>query len=723
MKPILLTLFLALSSSALAGLEEGKAALEKENFALAEQEFAGVVGPEGSYWQGLNRLKKRSSLSDITLGRQYLEDAAKAGYAPAMTALGESYGRTEGFGSGEAEGYLETEGEKALEWLGKAAKLGDAKGQFRLAQYLEGEVEDADKNQMLALEWYKKAAAGGHPDALFHLSRLYFEGKGVVKDPEQAQSLLVQAANAENTDAVIELAAQYEKSTLNADLEISLNLYLRAAKAGDVRGMSKMGNAYLDGEIGKGSFPKNLTEALKWLEAAAVKGDGDAGYRAGYIYATGLGVGVDLERAEVLLGNRMSDGSLGFTALAGLLENNEGNFKGALLWYSKGAEAEDRAAQEGLACLYLSKKGGVPYDPALAFKWALESVSGGPVSARELLASLYEEGIGTEPNLDKALEGYETAALYSDEASLKESLARVQFKLGVAYEQGQGKAQDFSQAAGYYSRASDLRADAALRLAALYWAGQGLPQDDTKGAALIRTWAERGDVEAQRTLAAALESGRGVARDLEQAKVWYGKAAKQGDARSKAALEKVQLALDTETAQAKVDFARKLGETDVVKLYNSARELEKTNLEQALELYQKVASLGDSLGKKAVTIVQFSIGNAYYLGQGRPVNFAKAAEYFRQAAEGGSAAAAGNLGAMYYNGEGVTRDTGQAIVWVRKAAESGDGVAQRNLGFAFENGYGVTKSLEQAKLWYGKAAAQGDQAAKDALTRLNAAKP
>jgi hypothetical protein len=59
-----------------------------------------------------------------------------------------------------------------------------------------------------------------------------------------------------------------------------------------------------------------------------------------------------------------------------------------------------------------------------------------------------------------------------------------------------------------------------------------------------------------------------------------------------------------------------------------------------------------------------------------PQDFAKAAEFYRRAADLGVAEAAFYLGNLYRDGRGVTRDREAAYRWYRKAAEQGDSVAE-----------------------------------------------
>ena len=99
-------------------------------------------------------------------------------------------------------------------------------------------------------------------------------------------------------------------------------------------------------------------------------------------------------------------------------------------------------------------------------------------------------------------------------------------------------------------------------------------------------------------------------------------------------------------------------------------------------------------------------------------DFARAAAWYRKAAEQGDARAQTNLGGMYGNGQGVARDYVQAAVWYRKAAEQGDPIAQFNLGLAYAKGRGVAQDKIQAATWYRKAAEQGFAPAKTELDAM-----
>jgi TPR repeat protein len=83
---------------------------------------------------------------------------------------------------------------------------------------------------------------------------------------------------------------------------------------------------------------------------------------------------------------------------------------------------------------------------------------------------------------------------------------------------------------------------------------------------------------------------------------------------------------------------------------------------------------------------------------------AKAAEYYRHAADLGNAAAMNNLGLMCIAGQGAQRNAVEAIDWFQKAAALDNVEAMRNLSQAYRKGIGVAVDLTKADEWEERAA-------------------
>ena len=101
------------------------------------------------------------------------------------------------------------------------------------------------------------------------------------------------------------------------------------------------------------------------------------------------------------------------------------------------------------------------------------------------------------------------------------------------------------------------------------------------------------------------------------------------------------------------------------------------------------------------------LGNVYYSGIDIEQSYAKAVEYYKEAADDGYAAAQTNLGNCYYNGEGVTQSYEEAVKYYKLAAEQGYSHAQNNLGNRYYDGRGITQSYKEAVKYYKLAAEQG----------------
>ena len=71
--------------------------------------------------------------------------------------------------------------------LKKLAADGDIEAEYQLAQRYERGVGGVRKDAATALDWYRRAANGGHPMAMKALIQIYSDGlDGVERDPAAA---------------------------------------------------------------------------------------------------------------------------------------------------------------------------------------------------------------------------------------------------------------------------------------------------------------------------------------------------------------------------------------------------------------------------------------------------------------------------------------------------------------------------------------------------------
>lgn len=149
--PLLTSALLLSSPAAHAGWDEGVAAHEAKNYALALQEFRPL---------------------------------AEQGDRRAQRALGVMYR----LGQGVAK-----DDRVAVTWYRKAADQGLANAQYTLGLMLAN-GQGVAKDERAAVTWYRKAAEQGDFGAQFELGLMLDTGRGVAKDEREAASWYRKAA-------------------------------------------------------------------------------------------------------------------------------------------------------------------------------------------------------------------------------------------------------------------------------------------------------------------------------------------------------------------------------------------------------------------------------------------------------------------------------------------------------------------------------------------------
>jgi localization factor PodJL len=106
---------------------------------------------------------------------------------------------------------------------------------------------------------------------------------------------------------------------------------------------------------------------------------------------------------------------------------------------------------------------------------------------------------------------------------------RAQYAIALRYAQGQGTAEDLTEAAHWLERAASAGlAPAQYRLASMYERGQGVAKDLGKARSWYAAAAEKGNVKAMHNLAVSVSGGQGNLADYGLAAKWYGEAASYG---------------------------------------------------------------------------------------------------------------------------------------------------------------------------------------------------
>lgn len=274
-------------------------------------------------------------------------------------------------------------------------------------------------------------------------------------------------------------------------------------------------------------------EAIKTLKKASTHkaGCAEAQFFLGDCYGHGLyGLKLDLDKAFglYLQGSKLNHPESTYRA-AVCYELGLGakkSTKHALQFYRKAANLGDPSAMYKLGRLSLDNQ------PKEALSWFLRAAQiadeRNPHALHELgLIHLGQHGPipSVVPDLDYARELFSQAALLG--------YAPSQTQLGLAYEQGELNCpKDPARSIAWYSRAAE-QGDIEAELALSGWFFTGaegiLGQNDTLAYQWARKAADKEMAKAEYAVGYYTEIGIGLPKNWEEAKVWYIRAADQGD--------------------------------------------------------------------------------------------------------------------------------------------------------------------------------------------------
>ena len=157
-----------------------------------------------------------------------------------------------------------------VNWLRKAADQGDPQAQSDIGVMYKDGKGGLPQSDALALEWLSKAADQGDAKAQFNLGYMYAWGKGVPKSIALAVEWLIKAAEEDYAPAQCSLGRMYDegKGGLPQSGALAVKWYRKAADQGNAHAQHNLGGMYATGE----GVPRNLTEALWWFRKAHAQG-------------------------------------------------------------------------------------------------------------------------------------------------------------------------------------------------------------------------------------------------------------------------------------------------------------------------------------------------------------------------------------------------------------------------------------------------------------------
>jgi TPR repeat protein len=204
------------------------------------------------------------------------------------------------------------------------------------------------------------------------------------------------------------------------------------------------------------------------------------------------------------------------------------DYQQAQVWYRKAADQGDENAQYMLGRLYEGGL-GVIQDYGQAKAWYQKAADQGHIGAKADLQRLAASNAPTAS--DKAAADKAAADKAAADKAAADKAAAQQLDMGDRYFYGRGVDKDYGQAFAWYQKAADHgNAPAQYKLAQMYDYGLGgMPIDKQTAFGLYVQAAQQGLPQAELAVGYAYANGSGVSKDKQQARLWYTKAAAQGN--------------------------------------------------------------------------------------------------------------------------------------------------------------------------------------------------
>jgi TPR repeat protein len=317
---------------------------------------------------------------DKARGLSMIEDAANHGDARSMHNLAFWYRNGN-------DGLVTPDLARSNAWLRKAAEAGDVEAMVALGSFLQAGNGIA-VNFVEALRWDTAAAQRGNAIAAENAAVMLTGGyDGITPDPDRAEAYYRQAIAAGSTSAgdnLLVLLSNLERTEDHTEtLTKAFKLRLELAQSGDPVHEAMVGVYYLRGYVGSVDIPK----AIEWFNRAVEHGSARACYELALLYDQGApGVAIDQDKA---LSYYRRAAVQGFPEAVYVM--------GYRIFEGMGIQQDEI---EGERLLRLAAESGH---------------SGAP----RIIAQIYTDGLGVEPNREEAIKWLRIGVERHDEESIK----------------------------------------------------------------------------------------------------------------------------------------------------------------------------------------------------------------------------------------------------------------------------------------------------------------
>ncbi|KAG7389757.1 hypothetical protein PHYPSEUDO_009677 [Phytophthora pseudosyringae] len=425
-------------------------------------------------------------------------------------------------------------------------------------------------------------------------------------------------------------------------LRKALELYTQAADLGCAMAMTCLGQMYYAGN----GTEKDLLVAGKWFELASSAGDIEACHQLGLLMC---------EKAAHLKDAQQSDG---FLALARVR-------------FTQAAQQGHRNAQYELGIFHEYGRGGCEPNDSEAVTWYSKAADQGHAGAESSLGRLFLVGTQLPQDVAKAVHFLQRAAAKSDSSA--------QTRLGLLYTTGNGVKQDMERGMAFLQSVRSSKLTDNIHHISPLLINFMIPTVQAAGA---------GSSVAMTRLANLL--------------LLHTPQANEGLAFSNGPPSSAQFRDREESHDEALRLLLSAGNGGHMDAYYALGQLLETSSllrdqSAALRFYSKAATAATPHTKAAKRVATM-----YYSGIGSKTDKSKAHRFYTIAANAGDADALNALGLMFEEGDGCDLNFRKAAECYRSAADLDNPHAHFNLGCLLSNGKGVTRNADSAQAHFQK---------------------
>ena len=312
----------------------------------------------------------------------------------------------------------------------------------------------------------------------------------------------------------------------------------------------------------------------------------------------------------------------------------EQDYKQAFDWFLKSATAGNKFAQYSLANLYYYEN-GVEKDLSQAFLWYQKSSAQGQPYASYAIAQMYNKGEYVTQNEDTA-QRYYNAALsgFLELESKDQADDNLYYKLGSMFKKGLGTDINMDKAIDYFKRSEEMNNKNGLyEYGKVLLLGENIPQDIEKAVKLLEKAIKLENINAKRFLALELISGEHLDQDIDKGLAMLTECADSGDTCACYKLGKIYF--KGEIVLQDLDKAEKyllLAEDNEFTQYALGKlylQKEKYDVQKAVDYFEKSADKN--------MWSSYQLGRLYLFGaEGLEKDKTKAVEWLTKSADNGN---------------------------------------------------------------------------------------